>query len=66
MKEDLSRNYPVGLKVDMFYLDYFDHPQHFASHYIIACGFDETSVFVADTNFKEIQKVSIDNLKKAR
>jgi hypothetical protein len=66
LKEDLSRNHPVGLKVDMFYLDYFDHPPHFASHYIVACGFDENSVFVADTNFKDIQKVSIDNLKKAR
>lgn len=66
LKEDLSKNYPVGLKVDMFYLDYFDQPLHFASHNIVACGFDENSVFVADTNFKEIQKVSIDNLKKAR
>lgn len=66
LREDLSQNYPVGLKVDMFYLDYFNHPPHFASHYIIACGFDENNVFVADTDFKEIQKVSIDDLKKAR
>jgi hypothetical protein len=66
LKEDLSQNYPVGLKVDMFYLNYLDHPPHFASHNIVACGFDEISVFIADTDLKKIQKVSIDNLKKAR
>lgn len=66
LKEDLTQNCPVGLKVDMFYLDYVERPLHFAAHNIVACGFDENNVFAADTNFREIQKTSLDNLKKAR
>ncbi|HIH43673.1 MAG TPA: BtrH N-terminal domain-containing protein [Candidatus Methanoperedenaceae archaeon] len=66
LKENLLQNCPVGLKGDMFYLDYLDHPSHFAAHYIVACGFDDHDVFVADTDFRVIQKVSIGNLQLAR
>ncbi len=66
LKSDLSQGMPVGLKLDMFYLDYFEKPPHFAAHNVVACGFDEKTVFVVDTKFKEIQKVPIEKLKKAR
>jgi hypothetical protein len=66
LKNDLSSDFPVGLKLDMFYLDYFSRPPHFAAHNVAACGFNEKSVFVADTKYKKIQKVPIKKLKKAR
>ncbi len=66
LRADLSANLPVGLKLDMYYLDYFDRKVHFAAHNIVACGFDDDYVFVADTDFKDIKKVGIDNMKKAR
>ncbi len=66
LKRDLSENRPVGLKLDMFYLPYFRNPPHFPAHYVVACGFDEKSAFLADTDFKTIQEVPISDLQKAR
>lgn len=65
LREDLSKNQPVGLKLDMFYLGYRKQPPHFAAHYVVACGFDGKGVFVADTAFRGVQKVSMGDLKRA-
>jgi len=66
LKKGISENRPTGLKLDMFYLNYIKNPIHFPAHYVVACGFDEKSAFLADTDFKAIQEVPIPGLQKAR
>lgn len=66
LEKDLTKSRPVGLQLDMFHLPYLKNPPHFAGHYVVACGFDEDTVFIADTGFKSIKKVPTALLKKAR
>lgn len=40
---------PVGVKLDMYFLDYFTSDVHFAGHYVAAYGYDDTDVWVVDT-----------------
>lgn len=41
---------PVGVKIDMFFLDYFTVDMHFAAHYVAAVGYDDDCVYVVDTS----------------
>ena len=41
---------PVGVKVDMFFLDYFNEDFHFAGHYVAVHGYDDEYVYVIDSN----------------
>jgi hypothetical protein len=40
---------PVGVKIDMFFLDHFELDQHFAGHYLAVYGYDDDYVYVADS-----------------
>ena len=40
---------PVGVKLDMHYLDYFASDMHFAGHYVAVYGYDDDTVHVVDT-----------------
>lgn len=64
--ELLKQNIPVGLKLDLYYLEYRKNAIHFPAHYVIACGFDESYIYPADTEYKTIQRTSVDSLIKAR
>ena len=41
---------PVGVKLNMRYLDYLDSDVDFAGHYVAVYGYDEENVFVVDTD----------------
>lgn len=46
----IDKGQPVAIKLDAFYLDYFDIDFHFAAHYLTVYGYDDTDVYVVDTN----------------
>jgi hypothetical protein len=57
---------PVFLKLDMFYLEYFKIPEHFGGHCVVFVGYDDKNVYLADTDFKSIQKTSLKSFELAR
>jgi hypothetical protein len=57
---------PVFLELDMFYLEYLKVPEHFGGHCVVLVGYDEENVYLADTNFKSIQKTSLKSFELAR
>ena len=69
-KKWIMKNIPLGLQVDMGFLSYFDWPEemHFGGHYITLTGYDEVKglAFIYDTEFDDVQEVSVEELKKAR
>ncbi len=46
----LDRGRVAGLKVDIFFLDYFSSRRNFASHFIALYGFDGDDALVVDTS----------------
>ena len=70
LKERLENGIPTAINVDMAYLPYQYLPVgfHFGQHAIVIAGYNsETSnVLIADTNFPDLQEISLDNLTKAR
>lgn len=70
LKELISRDVPVMIHVDMPYLKYLGLPEeaHFGAHSVVIVGIDEEEevVYIADTNFKELQKATLEELQKAR
>ena len=55
---------PVGLQVDCYHLEHFQHGFHFAGHFISVYGYDSNYAYIFDTGKK--YKVSLENLEKAR
>ena len=49
VKENIDSGIPVGIKLDCYHLDYFSNKFHFAGHYAAMYGYDENSVYLADT-----------------
>ena len=47
--EFVDANQPVGVKLNMRYLDYFTFGVDFAAHYVAVYGYDDESVSVVDT-----------------
>lgn len=66
LTELLNQNIPVGLKLDMYHLEYLKNPIHFAAHYVAACGTEGDSVYLADTGYEQIQRTSLKSLMNAR
>lgn len=64
VKEFIDHGIAVGLQVDCYHLEHFNHSFHFAGHFISVYGYDSTHAYVYDTGKK--YKVSLDNLEKAR
>ncbi len=66
IKKLIDNDIPVLLKLDMFYLEYFKNPQHFGGHTVVLAGYDNESVYLADSVFESMQKVSLKNFELAR
>ena len=64
LRESIDHGYPVGLQLDCYHLEHFNHAFHFAGHFIAVYGYDSNYAYVFDTG-KEY-RVSLDNLEKAR
>ena len=64
----LDEGIPVGVGVDYYYMNYIPPEErvHFVSHTISVCGYDEEYVYVGERDYDDIQKLSRENLKKAR
>jgi len=54
--------------VDYYYLDYIPQAErvHFVGHTVSACGYDDDYVYAGERDYKDIQRVSRENLAKAR
>ncbi|MEE9429235.1 MAG: BtrH N-terminal domain-containing protein [Paracoccaceae bacterium] len=46
----IDEGQPVAVKLDAYYLDYFDIDFHFAGHYLTVYGYDGEYVYVVDTD----------------
>jgi hypothetical protein len=62
----LDSGKPYGLKLDRFYLDYVERKTHFNAHYLTACGYDESYLYVVDVGGDEIRKSSLQAIEQAR
>ncbi|MDP1659498.1 MAG: BtrH N-terminal domain-containing protein [Methylotenera sp.] len=49
VKELVDNGQIVGLKLDCFYLEYFSVPFHFAGHYVVLLGYDNSFAYLMDT-----------------
>ncbi len=50
VKSNIDKGIPVGLKLDMYYLEYFEDNIHFAGHYVAMYGYDEEFGYLVDGN----------------
>ena len=70
LKEHIENETPMAINVDMAYLPYQQLPDgfHFGQHAVVVAGYDsETSnVLIADTDFPDLQEISLEDLTKAR
>ena len=66
IKSLVDNDSPVFLKLDMFYLEYFEVPEHFGGHCAALVGYDDENAYLADTDFDAIQKTSLKSFELAR
>lgn len=66
LKNKIEKEEPTIIWVDTYYLPYFKSPYHFSVHRVIMVGYEEEYVYIADNERENIQKVSLDDFKKAR
>lgn len=66
--EYINRDIPVIIQTDIYFLDYYYSSTHFPGHLVVVCGYDDSTeeVFLSDTSFEGMQKVSYENFKKSR
>jgi hypothetical protein len=64
VKELLDGGEAVILKADIRYLPYYQTQTEFNGHKIVAAGYDEEGIFVADTHFSGLQKIGHDDLRR--
>ena len=62
--ESIDNGIPVGLQLDCFHLEHFNHSFHFAGHFVTIYGYDSTHAYIFDTG--STYRVSLENLEKAR
>jgi hypothetical protein len=64
----LDQNQPVGVQVDMFFMDYFPawYRVHINMHYINVIGRDGNKYIVSDSYHPEIAEISRESLLKGR
>lgn len=63
---DIDEGRPTLLLTDLYYLDHYGNSAHFPGHAVLLTGYDDDHAYVADTNFEEIQRTSLEGLSKAR
>ena len=66
LKDKLDSGEPVILRLDVFPLDYLDVDIHLPAHYVVAAGYDDSYAYLADTDFVDIQRTSLESLAEAR
>lgn len=49
LEEELGEGKVIGLKLDAYYLDYFEIKFHFAGHYAAMYGYNDENAFLVDT-----------------
>jgi hypothetical protein len=64
VKSNIDKGIPVGLKLDSYFLEYFEHKIHFAGHYVTMYGYDEKFGYLVDG--KAQVKSSLSSIAKAR
>lgn len=64
VRSNIDNGVPVGLKLDFYYLEYFDRQIHFAAHYVTMYGYDEALGYLVDTN--QLVKSSLSSIAEAR
>ncbi|WP_435320342.1 BtrH N-terminal domain-containing protein [Haloarchaeobius sp. TZWSO28] len=62
IRDHLDAGRPVLLFVDIYYLEYFDSDVHFSPHTVVAVGYDDDAVLLADSEFDGIQRLPLDQL----
>jgi hypothetical protein len=67
VESKITKNIPVGLKLDCYHLDYFTNKTHFAGHYVAMYGHDDTFAYLVDTKQQGSKvKTSLKSLELAR
>ncbi len=68
LKYWISRDVPVLIQTDIYYLDYYKSSTHFPGHIVPVWGYDDETetVFLSDTGFEGLQTVSYEDFKKGR
>lgn len=66
LREQIDRQIPTIVHVDLYYLPYFESEMHFAGHRVVPVGYDEDNVYLADTGFPDIQTCPLDAFAQAR
>ncbi|MFX1515310.1 MAG: BtrH N-terminal domain-containing protein [Promethearchaeota archaeon] len=70
LKKRLENGIPTAINVDMAYLPYQKLPDgfHFGQHAIVVAGYNSESsnILIADTDFPDLQEISLGDLIKAR
>lgn len=64
LKSSIDKGIPVGLKLDMYYLEYFEGGIHFAGHYVAMYGYDNKFGYLVDG--KAQVKSSLESIAEAR
>lgn len=64
ISEPIDNGVPVGLQLDCYHLEHFNHSFHFAGHFVSVYGYDSEYAYIFDTGKK--YTVSLENLEKAR
>ncbi|MFO8058624.1 MAG: DUF4872 domain-containing protein [bacterium] len=64
--EYLDRQMPVLLRADIAYLPHYNTSTHFPPHVIVAWGYQDNAVLIADTGWEELLEVTWSDLEKAR
>lgn len=68
LDELLGRGIPVGVQVDMFYMDYIPPymKAHFNGHFLVAVGREGDDYLVSDAYYPQITRLSWASMQKAR
>lgn len=64
VRTNIDRGIPVGLKLDMYYMDYLADKIHFAGHYVTIYGYDQAYGCLVDGNAQV--KSSLSSIAEAR
>lgn len=64
VKSNIDKGIPIGLKLDMYYLEYFELNIHFAGHYVTMYGYDDNYGYLIDGKAQE--KSSLSSIAEAR
>ncbi len=62
----LARDVPVLLRADIACLPHYNTATHFPPHVIVAWGYHDNAVLIADTGWEKLQEVSRKDLSRAR